>query len=90
VRQVDSTHSIDVDNHYFELVANADNGLDVWNPVLGEFADVNHPVFSGKDLYECSERHDSDNSASVLVTNLNILGKGVDCCLGFFGVLTIG
>jgi hypothetical protein len=90
VRQVDSTHSIDVDNHYFELVANADNRLDVWDPVLGKFTDVNHSVFPGEDLNERSERHDSNNTTGVLVTNLNILGQGVDCRFGLLGVLTVG
>ncbi len=58
--------------------------------MLGKFGNVNHSIFAWQNLYECSERHDSNNSAGVLVTNFNILSKGVDCCFGFLGVLTVG
>ena len=90
MREIDTTHSIDVDDHYFELVANADHRLDVGNPVLGKFADVNHSVLAGKNLYECSKRHDTNDSTGVFVANLNVLSKGVDCSFGLLCVLTVG
>ncbi len=58
--------------------------------MLGKFADVNHSVFTGENLNECSKRHDANDTAGVLVTNLDVLGKSVDRCFGLLGVLAIG
>ena len=89
MRKVDSSHSINVDDHHFELVANADNRLNVRDTVLSKLTDVNHSVLARKDVYESTERHDSDNPTSVLVANLNVFGKSGDSGFGLIGVFTI-
>jgi hypothetical protein len=89
VRQIDSAHAIDVYNHYFELVANADNRLNVWNSVLGKFTDVNHSILARKNLNKCPKWHDSNNSACVLVADLNVLSKSGNCGLRLVSVFAI-
>lgn len=90
MRKVDATHTVDVDDHHFKLVANADYRFDIGDAVLRKFADVNHPVLAWKYLYESTERHYPHHSAGISITNFNVLGQRVDGVLGLLGVFTIG
>jgi predicted GNAT family acetyltransferase len=89
VRQVDPAHAVDVDNHNFKLIANADNRLNVWNSLLRKLTNVNHSVLTRQDLNERTKWHYSNNSTGVLVTDLNVLSKSCNCSFGSFSVLTV-
>jgi hypothetical protein len=48
---------------------------------------VNHSILARENLYECAERHDSNDSAGVFVTDFYFLGKSLNsvfCLLGGF------
>ena len=90
MRQVDAAHVVDVYDHHFQLVANADHRFDIGYAMLCKFADVNHAVLAGEYLHESAERHYSHDPAGVGIADLDVLGQRVDGVLGLFGIVFIG
>ena len=77
-REVDSTHGIDFEHLYGDLIANSENIVRALDLSVNDLIGRDHAFLVGGDLNQCATTHESADSTRELRSDFDVTGEFSD------------